>query len=77
MYIYICTYKYIYMYKYIYIYVYICIYKYIYIHIFIYTYIYISYMHIYRAIGLMSKVFANSLGDRDSIPGRVIPKTKK
>ena len=31
----------------------------------------------YRAIGLMSRVFANVLGDRGSIPGRVIPKTQK
>ena len=30
----------------------------------------------YRAINLMSRVFANGLGDRDSIPGRVIPKTQ-
>ena len=29
------------------------------------------------AIGLMRKVFANGPGDRDSIPGRVIPKTQK
>ena len=28
-------------------------------------------------IGLMSRVFANGLGDRDSIPGWVIPKTQK
>ena len=28
-------------------------------------------------IGLMSRVFANSPGDRDSIPIRVIPNTKK
>ena len=27
--------------------------------------------------GLMSRVFANSLGDRGSIPGRVILKTQK
>ena len=26
-------------------------------------------------IGLMGRVFANGLGDRGSIPGRVIPKT--
>ena len=31
----------------------------------------------YGAIGLMSGVFANGPGDRGSIPGRVIPKTKK
>ena len=30
----------------------------------------------YRAIGLMSRVFANGAGDRSSIPGRVIPKTQ-
>ena len=28
-------------------------------------------------IGLMSRVFANGLGDRGSTPGRVIPKTQK
>ena len=28
-------------------------------------------------VGLMSRVFANGPGDRDSIPGRVIPKTRK
>ena len=28
-------------------------------------------------LGLMSRVFANGPGDRDSIPGRVIPKTQK
>ena len=30
-----------------------------------------------RAIGLMSRMFANGPGDRVSIPGRVIPKTQK
>ena len=30
-----------------------------------------------RAIGLMSWVFANGLGDQDSIPGRFMPKTQK
>ena len=30
-----------------------------------------------RAIGQMSRVFANGLGDRGSIPGQVIPKTQK
>ena len=29
------------------------------------------------AIGLMSRVFTNGLGDQGSIPGRVIPKTQK
>ena len=33
-------------------------------------------MH-YWAIDLMSRVFANGLGDQGSIPGRVIPKTQK
>ena len=31
----------------------------------------------YRVIGLMSRVFANGLGDLGSIPSRVIPKTQK
>ena len=31
----------------------------------------------YRNISLVGRVFANSPGDRGSIPGRVIPKTKK
>ena len=31
----------------------------------------------YRAIGLMSRVFANGLGDLGSVPGQVIPKTQK
>ena len=34
-------------------------------------------MIIYRAIGLMSKVFTNGPGDRGSLPGRVISKTQK
>ena len=29
-----------------------------------------------RAIGLMSRVFANGLEDQGSIPGQVIPKTQ-
>ena len=29
------------------------------------------------AIGLISRVFVNGLGDQGSIPGRVIPKTQK
>ena len=32
---------------------------------------------VYRAIGLMGRVFANGPGDSGSIPGWVIPKTKK
>ena len=31
----------------------------------------------YRAISLMRRMFANGPGDRVSIPGRVIPKTRK
>ena len=31
----------------------------------------------YCAIGLMSRVFAIGPADRDSVPGRVIPKTQK
>ena len=31
----------------------------------------------YTAIGIMFQVFANSPGDRGSIPGQVIPKTQK
>ena len=27
--------------------------------------------------GLVGRVFANGPGDRDSIPGRVVPKTQK
>ena len=33
--------------------------------------------YIYRAIGLMSRVFANGPGDRGQIPGRIIPKIQK
>ena len=32
---------------------------------------------VYRAIGLMSRVFANGSWDRCSISGRVMPKTQK
>ncbi len=32
---------------------------------------------IYRAIGLMSRLFDNGPGDWGSVPGRVIPKTLK
>ena len=42
------------------------------VHEFSYMYIYI-----YIYISLISRVFANDPGDRCSIPGRVIPKTKK
>ena len=31
----------------------------------------------YKTVGLMSRVFANGLGDRGSIPCRVIPKIQK
>ena len=37
-----------------------------------------SYVYVYNwTTGLMSRVFTNGLGDRGSIPGRVIPKTQK
>ena len=39
--------------------------------------IYLGYSISFRVIGLMSTVFANGLGDWGSIPGQVIPKTKK
>ena len=34
-------------------------------------------IYFHWAIGLMSRMFANGLGDRGSIPGQVIPKTQK
>ena len=40
----------------------------------IYIYIYLEYNQL---IGLVSKVFANGVGDLGSIPGHVIPKTLK
>ena len=36
-----------------------------------------SFMKSIRAICQISSVFANGLGDRGSIPGRVIPKSQK
>ena len=33
--------------------------------------------NVHRAIGLMSRMFANGPEDWGSIPGRVIPKTQK
>ena len=42
-----------------------------------FVHFYIYYLIIYWAIGLMSRVFANGLGDRGSVPGWVIPKTQK
>ena len=38
-----------------------------------------AYLRVYtdRAIGQMSRVFANGPGDQGSIPSRVIPKTQK
>ena len=35
------------------------------------------YIYIYIYVGLMGRVFANGQEDRDSIPGRIIPKTQK
>ena len=37
----------------------------------------LNHIIMYRAIGLMSRVFANDPGDWGSIPGRGIPKTQK
>ena len=34
-------------------------------------------MYKYQPISLMGRVFTNDLGNQGSIPGRVIPKTKK
>ena len=34
-------------------------------------------MKINQAISLMSRVFANGLGDQSSVPGQVISKTQK
>ena len=44
-------------------------------HSFYYYYYY--YYYYYFLIGIMVRVFANGLGDLGSIPGRVIPQTKK
>ena len=33
--------------------------------------------YMYWGIGFMSRVFTNGPGDRGSIPGRVIPKTRQ
>ena len=38
---------------------------------------YTSTCYLYRLICLVGRVFANGPGDRDSIPGHVIPKTLK
>ena len=35
------------------------------------------YLSVSVCIGLVGRVFANGLGEQDSIPGQVIPKTKK
>ena len=40
-------------------------------------YISLFYYLFNRAIGIMVRVFTDGLGDRGSIPGRVIPKTQK
>ena len=36
-----------------------------------------TYLTVEGPIGIVVSVFANGLGDRRSIPGRVIPKTKE
>ena len=37
----------------------------------------LTYKFMRSFVSLMSRVFANGLGDQDSVPGRVIPKTQK
>ena len=91
-YIYLCIYidlsicmfiVYIYIYIYIYMYVYcVCIYMCVYTCVCVYMCIYgcmciYVCVYMYRAIGQMSRVFANDPGEQGSIPGRVIPKTEK
>ena len=34
-------------------------------------------MCVYACISIMVRVFGNGWGDKDSIPGRIIPKTQK
>ena len=58
----------IYVYKYVCVCVCVCVCVYIYIYICIYIYMY---------IGIMVGVFTNSLGDRGSMPGQILPKTQK
>ena len=55
------------IYMYIYTCVYVCIYVYIYQYIYIYN----------QLIVIIVRVFANGPEDQGSIPGHVIPKTKK
>ena len=43
----------------------------------LYIYIFKQFYFCYRAISRVSRVFTNGPGDRDSIPGQVIPKTQK
>ena len=38
---------------------------------------FVSLFYFHRAIGLISRVFANGPGDQGSIPGQIIPKTQK
>ena len=56
----------------------VCVYIYIYICVCVCVCICVCVcVHLYWSIGLISKVFANGLGDWSSILGRVIPKTQK
>ena len=48
-----------------------------YIRIFLYSWLVESFKDKRTKISLMSRVFANGPRDQGSIPGRVIPKTKK
>ena len=58
--------------KYVYIYIYVTL-----LYICVCVCIILVYIYSSWLIGLMGRVFANGLGDRGSIPGRVIPKTLK
>ena len=56
----------------------VCIHVCAYIQLIVSQFLYRICVHVcIFAIGLMSRVFANSPVDRGSIPGRVIPKTQK
>ena len=64
---------------YVYIYIYVCVCECECVCVYIYVCMYVCIdVYVYNwATGLMSRVFANGLGDQGSIPGWVIPKTQK
>ena len=63
--------------KYIYVYTYVCTCIYIYIYVYIYIHVYVLYMYLYIPGLPTGRVLTDCLGDLGSIPGPVIPKTKK